>query len=79
MGVAFFALLVAENTLFGEDAALFTLFVVVFTLSEICSSSSFYLVCGSFALSSHKNVRVFFKFYNLDRYQAVQVQKYHTT
>ena len=55
MGVAFFALLVAENTLFGEDAALFTLFVVVFTLSEICSS--FYLVCGSFYLVfTHKNV-----------------------
>ena len=42
MGVAFFTLLVVENTLF-RDAALFTLFVVVFTLSEICSS--FYLAC----------------------------------
>ena len=48
MGVAFFALFVVENTLFRDDAALFTLFVAVFTLSEICSS--FYLVCGSFCL-----------------------------
>ena len=55
MGVAFFTLLVVENTLF-RDAALFTLYVVVFTLSEICSI--FYLVVEVFTLSSssHKNV-----------------------
>ena len=45
-GYVAFVVVVVENTLFREDAALFTLFVLFFTLSEICSI--FYLVSGSF-------------------------------
>ena len=53
-GIFYLVLFVVENTLF-RDAALLTLFVVVFTLSEI-RSSFFALFVEVFTLSSHKNV-----------------------